>query len=134
MKFISCLVVSVFLFSCGNKSAISKKLSGSDSLVITFNAPGSDSILSMVSTTEKKAIRKLSGFLNGKDTEQKDCGYDGNMIFYQNGSQLLPVVFKYSPDSCQRFLFELDNKVMSTRMSNEAASFFKSLAEGKGWY
>jgi hypothetical protein len=31
-------------------------------------------------------------------------------------------------------LFEMDNKVMSFSMSDEAASFLKSLAEGKSWY
>lgn len=134
MKAISCIIVAVFLFSCGNQSAISKKLSGGDSLVITFNVADSDSILNIVSTTEKKAIRKLAGFLNGKTTEQKDCGFDGNMIFYQNGLPILPVVFKYSLDSCRWFRFGLDNKTMSTKMSNEAADFLKSLAEGRGWY
>lgn len=134
MKALSCIIVTLILFSCGNKSVISKKLSGSDSLVITFNVPDSDSIMNRVSSTDKKAIRKLSGFLNGKATEQKECGYDGNMVFYQNGSEVLPVVFKYSLDSCRRFLFELDNKVMSTKMSNEAVNFLKSLGEGKGWY
>ena len=134
MKAIACILFTLFLFSCGKQSAISKKLSGSDSLVITFNAPNSDSILSMVTTTEKKAIRKLSGFLNGKATEPKDCGYDGNMVFYQNGSEVLPVIFTYSIDSCHRFLFGLDNKTMSTKMSKEAADFLKSLAEGRGWY
>lgn len=134
MKTLSCIIVSVLLFSCGNQSAVSKKLSGTDSLVITFNVPDSDSIINAVSSTDKKAIRKLSGFLNGKATEQKECGYDGNMKFYQNGSVVLPVVFKYSLDSCRRFLFELDNKVMTTKMNNEAVSFLKSLGEGRGWY
>lgn len=134
MKLTFCIIVAVFFFSCGNQSAISKKLSGSDSLVITFNIPDSDSVLNIVSTTEKNAIRKLSGFLNGKSTGQSQCGYDGNMKFYRNGSQVLPVIFKYSNDSCRHFLFELDNKVMSTSMSNEASGFLKSLVEGKGWY
>ena len=143
MKAIFSVIVGVFLFSCGNPSAISKKLSGSDSLVITFNVADSDSVLNMVSTTEKNAIRKLSGFLNGKSTGQEQCGYDGNMKFYKNGVEVLPVIFKYSNDSCRQFLFELparlihsggDNKVMSTSMSNEATGFLKSLAEGRGWY
>jgi hypothetical protein len=143
MKTIFFVIVAVFLFSCGNPSAISKKLSGSDSLVITFNVADSDSVLNIGSTTEKKAIRKLSGFLNGREIEQSQCGYDGNMKFYKNGSEILPVIFKYSNDSCRQFLFELparlnnsggDNKVMSTSMSNEATGFLKSLGEGRGWY
>lgn len=134
MKAIFSVIVAISLFSCGNQSAISKKLSDCDSLVITFNVADSDSVLNMVSTTEKNAIRKLSGFLNGKTSGQSQCGYDGNMKFYKNGSELLPVIFQYSNDSCRHFLFELDNKVMSTKMNNEATGFLKSLAEGKGWY
>ena len=134
MKPIFSVIVAVSLFSCGNPSAISKKLSGSDSLVITFNVPESDSVLNRVSTTEKNAIRKLSGFLNGKNTGQSPCGYDGNMKFYKNGSEVLPVIFKYSNDSCRHFLFELDNKVMSTKMGDEATGFLKSRADGRGWY
>ncbi len=134
MKAIFSVIIAVAIFSCGNPSAISKKLSGSDSLVITFNVPDSDSVLNMVSTTEKKAIRKLSGFLNGNATGQDQCGYDGNMKFYKNGVEVLPVIFKYSNDSCRQFLFELDNKVMSMKMNSEAADFLKSLAEGKGRY
>jgi hypothetical protein len=126
--------IIMFLISCGSKSAISKKLSGSDSLVITFNLPDSDSVLNIVSTTEKKAIHKLSGFLNGKETGQSQCGYDGNMKFYTDGLEIFPVVFKYSSDSCRRFFFELDGKVMNTSMSNEATGFLKSLGEGRGWY
>ena len=134
MKAISSIIVSVFLFSCGNKSEISKKLTGADSLVITFNVPDSDSIINMVSSTEKKAIRKLSGFLNGKESTNNKCGFDGNMIFYKQGQELLPVVFKYRDASCRSFMYELDNKVMRREMSNEATNFLESLAEGKNWY
>jgi hypothetical protein len=134
MRQLSFIILVFILASCGHSSAIDKKLSGSDSLVITFNIPGSDSVSNIVSTTEKKAIRKLSGFLNGKTTDQKQCGFDGNMLFYKNGERLLPVIFKYSSDNCRHFLFELDNKVMSTSMSNEASAFLKSLSEGKNQY
>jgi len=129
MKIISGITIAVFLFSCGSKSAISKKLSGSDSLVITFNVPNSDSVIKTVSTTEKKAIRKLAGFMNGKKGEEAACGFDGNMIFYSKGEILLPVVFQYNEEGCRHFLFEMDNKVMNTKMSNEAVDFLKSLSD-----
>ena len=129
MKIISGITIAVFLFSCGSKSAISKKLSGSDSLVITFNVPNSDSVIKTVSTTEKKAIRKLTGFMNGKKGEEGICGFDGNMIFYSKGEILLPVVFQYNEEGCRHFLFEMDNKVMNTKMSNEAVDFLKSLSD-----
>jgi hypothetical protein len=123
----------ILLVSC-SRSAVGKKLAGCDSLVITFNAPNSDSILKEVSTTETKAISKLARFVDGKPGEQYKCGYDGNMIFFKAGRQVMPVVFKYSEEGCRHFLFDLDNKVMSTQMSNEAVNFLKSLAEGKDWY
>jgi hypothetical protein len=124
---------SLLLVAC-NQSAISKKLSDSDSLVINFNVSGTDAISKTVSATEKSAIRKLIGFMNGKPTGEFKCGYDGNMLFYSNGKELLPVVFKYKEDSCRHFLFELDGKVMSTSMNNEAADFLESLKTGKGSY
>lgn len=133
MKKIFLVLVAPIVLSCG-KSAISKKLSGCDSLVITFNVPDSDSVINIINTTETKAIQKLARYLNGKPAANKECGFDGNMLFFKGGRQVLPVVFKYSADSCRYFLFDLDNKVVSTKMSNEAASFLKSLAEGRGWY
>src|SRR5687768_13534158 len=134
MRAAFCILIVLFGASCGNKSAINKKLSGCDSLVITFNAPNSDSIMSMVNTTEKKAIRKLAGFLDGEKSEISDCGYDGNMIFYKDGQQVMPVVFKFSEEACRYFLFDADGKSSSTSMSNEAADFLRSLKEGRSWY
>lgn len=125
---------SVFFLASCNSTVINKQLSGSDSLVITFNKPDSDSVLNTVITTESKAISKLAAFIDSKGTEQKNCGYNGNMVFYSKGKVLLPVVFQYNEDSCRRFLFEMDNKAITTSMSNEALDFLKSLAEGKNWY
>jgi len=123
----------MFLTSCGG-TAVTKKLSASDSLVITFNAPNSDSVTNMINTTEKKAIRKLATLLDGKKAAEYKCGFDGNMIFYSKGQVLMPVVFKYTEADCRHFVFEMDNKTMSSTMSAEAASLLKSLAEGKSWY
>jgi hypothetical protein len=133
MKNLRWFLLTVLLPSCGG-SALTKKMTGSDSLVITFNLPNSDSVIKTVTTTEKKAIQKLAGFLDGSPEEQLKCGYDGNMIFYKQGIQLLPVVFRYSDQDCRHFLFDLDNKVMSTRMSNEAVNLLQSLKEGRNWY
>ena len=133
MRSIIPVLMATLLVSCGS-SAVGKKLRGCDSLVITFNVPNSDSILKEVSTTETKAISKLARFVDGKPAEQYKCGYDGNMIFFKAGRQIMPVVFKYSEEGCRHFLFDLDNKVMSTSMSNEAVNFLKSLAEGRDWY
>jgi hypothetical protein len=132
-KMIFLLFGSLFLLSCNN-SSLSKKLKGSDSLVISFNYPNTDSVVQTVNTTERKAIRRLLQFVDSKETEQYKCGYDGTMTFFIQGKLVLPVVFKYSEEGCRHFLFDEDNKLRSTKMSNEAADFLKSLAEGKNWY
>lgn len=132
-KILLLLFGSSFLLSCNN-SSLSKKLKGSDSLVISFNYPNTDSVVQTVNTTEQKAIRRLLQFVDGKETEQYKCGYDGTMTFFIQGKLVLPVVFKYSEEGCRHFLFDEDNKLRSTKMSNEAADFLKSLAEGKSWY
>jgi hypothetical protein len=126
-------LLSIFLLSC-NQSAISKKLSTSDSVVVTFNELNSDAVSKTVAATEKTAISKLSGFLSGKVTEQYKCGYDGNMIFYSQGKELMPVVFKYKDKNCRFFLYELDGKTISTAMNNEAADFLESLEAGRLFY
>ncbi len=127
------LLLLVFLVSC-SRSGLSKKLAGCDSLVITFNAPNKDSVIQQIGTTETKAIQKLAGFLKGKETELYKCGYDGNMLFFKGGRQIMPLVFKFREEGCQAFIYELDNKTVSTAMGNEAVSFLKSLLEGKNWY
>jgi hypothetical protein len=132
--FFLAVVVSIASCSGGGRSAISKKLAGGDSLVITFNAPLTDSVLKTVSTSNTNAIQKLAGFMNGKTTEVFKCGYDGNVQFFRNGQLILPAVFKYTEEGCRTFLYDLDNKVISTEMSNEAVDFLKSLAEGKNIY
>jgi hypothetical protein len=124
----------VILASCGNKSAISKQLSGSDSLVINFNTPQSNTIARTMSTTESKAIQKLVRFADGRSSEAYKCGYDGNLMFYKRGTLVGDVSFNYSGDGCHHFIMLLDDKLTPTVMSNEAADFLKSLGEGKGWY
>lgn len=127
------IITLLCLFSC-TRSDISKKLAGCDSLVITFNVPDTDSVINSVSTTDTKAIQKLARFLNEKPSDMKGCGFDGNMLFYKAGTQVMPVVFKYSKTNCRLFTYDLDNKVMKTGMSNEAADFLQSLAENRNWY
>jgi hypothetical protein len=122
------------LSGCTGGSAVGSKLSVCDSLVITFNVANGDSVISRLETTNKKAIEKLSGFLSGKQTRQMVCGFDGNMVFFYSGEPVLPVSFQYTIDSCRRFLYTLDNKTFSTKMSNEAVDFFKSLVVGRNWY
>ena len=123
----------LIITGCKN-SAVEKKLSASDSLVITFNVPNSDSIIKTVTTTESNAIDKVVDFIDGKPAKEFKCGYDGNLIFFSRGKVLLPVIFKYKEANCRHFFFELDGKLMSTKMNNEAADFLESLEEGKIFY
>ncbi len=123
----------IIVTSCGG-SVVSKKLAVADSLVITFNIPNSDSVIKTVSTTEGKAIQKFISLVDGKKGELYKCGYDGNMVFFSKGEIVLPVIFKYTEEGCCHFLFDMDNKVMSTEMTIEGAELLKSLVEGKEWY
>ena len=133
VSLVSLFTVFVLLTACSD-SAVSKKLSASDSLVISFNAPNSDSIVKTFSATQKNAIRKMADFIDAKTTKEFKCGYDGNLIFYSNGQTLLPVVFKYKQTDCHHFLFEWEGKTMSTKMSKEAADFLESLEKGSNSY
>ena len=134
MKTLITVFTVCLLIACGNKSAVSKQLSVTDSLVINFNAPQTDSIVSTVTTTEVKAIKKLTGFVDGKTSEAYKCGYDGNIMFYKKGVLQGDISFNYSGEGCKHFLQMVKDELTPTAMSNEAADFLKNLAEGKNWY
>ena len=134
MKTLVTVFTVCLLIACGNKSAVSKQLSVTDSLVINFNAPQTDSIVSTVTTTEVKAIKKLTGFVDGKTSEAYKCGYDGNIMFYKKGVLQGDISFNYSGEGCKHFLQMVKDELAPTVMSNEAADFLKNLAEGKNWY
>jgi len=133
IKTILLFFLAACFFTC-KRSAIKNKLSESDSLVITFNVPNSDAVTRTVSAVEKNAIRKVIGFVNGRETEKLKCGHDGNLIFYKDGKEILPVVFKYREKNCEHFLLEVDGKLIHTKMSGEAVDFLHSLELGKTWY
>lgn len=122
-------ILSFLLASCGG-TALRRKLSSADSLVITFDKAGGKT----VSTTESKAIRKLAGFIDGKKITKPACEYDGNITFYREGKLIVAAIFNYTTDSCRHFYFDADNTVSATRMNNEATDFLRSLAEGKTGY
>ena len=135
MRNLSVIAFLIIVISCsGSGSAVSKQLSGSDSLVINFNTPQSNTIAKTLSTTEDKAIKKIIRFTDGKAGEAYKCGYDGNLMFYKKGALVGDVSFNYSGDGCHHFIMLLNDKLTPTAMSNEAADFLKSLSEGKGWY
>lgn len=133
MKYLLTVPVLLLLVSC-NPSATAKKLKGCDSLVITFNVPDSDSVLKTVHTTDTKAIQKMARFMDGSSTAAYKCGYDGNMLFFKGGRQVMPVVFRYRDKECRHFVFDLENIVKYSSMSNEAADFLESLSAGRNSY
>lgn len=128
------IFLSIIISCSGSDSAVSKQLSGSDSLVINFNTPQSNTIVMTMSTTEDKAIKKLIRFADSKTSEAYKCGYDGNLMFYKKGALAGDVSFNYSGDSCHHFIMLLNGELTPTTMSNDAADFLKSLSAGKTWY
>ncbi len=127
------VLTGLLLSSCASKSPIARQLAGCDSLMITFNVPGTDSVQNMVTTTDTRAIAKLAGYLGGKEQPKPDCGFGGNMLFFKGGQQVLPVVFQSTKD-CSYFMYEMENKLLYTKVGGEAGKFLKSLNEGKNWY
>ncbi len=127
------VLTGLLLSSCASKSPIARQLAGCDSLMITFNVPGTDSVQNMVTTTDTRAIAKLAGYLGGKEQPKPDCGFGGNMLFFKGGQQVLPVVFQSTKD-CSYFMYEMENKLLYTKVGGEAGEFLKSLNEGKNWY
>ena len=128
------LIIAI-MASCSNSgSAVGKQLSGCDSLVINFTATQSDAVIKSVSTTEEKAIEKLTRFVDGKEASEFKCGYNGHLLFYSKGKLISNVSFNYSEDGCKHFILTVNEKLVTITMSNEAADFLKSLEEGKSWY
>ena len=135
MRIALLLATVIFLASCGSSDTeASKQLSGSDSLVINFTAPQSDSVVKSVTTTDNKAIDKIIRFVDGKEAEEFKCGYNGSFLFFSKGKLLTEVNFNYAEAGCSHFLLSIDSKLVSTVMSNEVVDFLKSLAGGKDWY
>jgi hypothetical protein len=123
------------IYSCtGTDPSAGKQLSGSDSLVINFNKPQSNMIEKTNYTTDKNAISKMARFVDGKKAEAYKCGYDGNLLFYKDGELLGDVSFNYSGEGCHHFIMKLGEELIPTAMSDEAADFLKSMAEGRNWY
>lgn len=134
MQAVFLLVILISLASCTGNSVISKQLAGSDSLVIHFNEPQTNTITKTVNSTDRKAIKKLMNFVDGKAGEAYQCGYDGNLLFYKKGIVAGDISFNYSGDGCHHFMMLVNDELTPTTMTNEAANFLKSLAEGKDWY
>jgi hypothetical protein len=110
MRIFPLLAVIIFLAACSSNSGVSKQLSGSDSLVINFTAPQSDSIFKSVTTTDEKAITKISRFADGKPSEEFKCGNNGSLLFFSKNKLLSDVSFNYAEEGCTHFLISVDGR------------------------
>ena len=122
--------IILFVFVSCKQSAIKQSFSPADSLVIHFKDEQAGVITKTVQTAEAKAINRLIEFIDSKETVSVNCGYDGKMFFYENGSKIQEVDFKMKNDSCNRFSFLMNEKLVNTKMSGEAADFFDALEKG----
>lgn len=134
LRLLFIVFLGIAMFSCSSESNINNQLTGCDSLVINFNEANTNNIANSVSTTERKAIKKLVNFVDSKTTDTYQCGYDGNLMFYKKGYLAGDVAFNYSGDGCHHFIQKINDSLTSTVMSNEAVNFLKSLSQGKDWY
>ena len=128
------LIVPVILFCSCNQSAIKQNFSSTDSLVIHFKDEQAGVVTKTVQTAESKAINRMIDFIDGKETGQFKCGYDGKMFFYTKGQKIQEVDFKMKNDSCNHFAFLLNGNLLSTKMSGEAIDFLNALEQGMPIY
>jgi len=134
MKHASYIFLLLILTACSNPSAIKEQLSGSDSLVVQFNIPGTDTIQNTLIATDRNAINELIGFIDSKRNSVHVCRYDGNLMFYKKGNLTGDVSFNYSTDSCQYFIQVINGEASATKMSNKASDFLKGLSNGQKAY
>lgn len=134
MKFYLLVALTSMLFCGCKQSAIKQNFSSADSLVIHFKDEQAGVVTKTVQTAESKAINRMIDFIDAKETEQFNCGYDGKMFFYNKGQKIQEVDFKIKNDSCNHFFFLLNDNRMSTKMSGEAIDFLNALEQGMPTY
>ena len=128
------IIVLVILFSSCDQSAIRQNFSSADSLVVHFKDEQAGIVTKTVQTAESKAINRMIDFIDAKEAEQFNCGYDGKIFFYNKGQKIQEVDFKMKDDSCNHFSFLLNGKIMSTKINSEAVDFLDALEKGMPYY
>lgn len=134
MKIISLLSFFILILCSCKNSPIQQSFSATDSLVIHFKNEQAGIITKTIQTTESKAINRMIDFMDGKETENFKCGYDGKILFYNKGQRIQEVDFKMSDETCNHFAFMLNGKLANTKMKNEAVDFFDALEKGLPFY
>jgi hypothetical protein len=130
MRILFLTIVSGLAFCSCKQSEIKQSFSSADSLVIHFKNELAGEITRTVQTADAKAISRMIEFIDKKESELFKCGYDGKMFFYSKGQMAQEVDFKMKDESCNHFAFLLNGKLMSTKMSHEAADFLDALEKG----
>ena len=123
----------IILFSC-KPTPVKQSFSSADSLVIHFKDEQAGIVTRTVQTAEATALRKIIDFIDYRQTDQFNCGYDGKMFFYAKGRQLQEVDFNMKNDTCRHFAFLLNGKLTGTKMKNEAVDFLQALEKGMPYY
>jgi hypothetical protein len=126
---LSICTLLILITGC-TQSGVRQSFSSADSLVIYFKDERAGLVTKTVQTTESKAISRMIDFIDARETEAFKCGYDGKMFFFNKGKPMQEVDFKMTNDSCDHFSFLLNNKLMYTRMNNEAVDFLDALEKG----
>jgi hypothetical protein len=132
VKIFLVILTAVACYSCNSStSAISEHLKNADSVVINLRSTSTtDTATKMFNTKDKKALQKLTHYLNGKTANNYQCNYDGKMIFYAGQQELQTVDFNYSNSQCRHFTYTIKGEAMEVRMNDEGADFFNALATG----
>jgi hypothetical protein len=131
------LMLSSYLllsFCSCKPSAIKQSFSSADSLVIHFKNEQAGVVTKTVQTTESKAISNIIDFIDAAETENFKCRYDGKLFFYNNGQKIQEVDFKMKDPICNHFSFLISGKLISTKLSKEAADFLDALEKGMPYY
>ena len=102
--------------------------------MIHFKNEQEEIVTKTIQTTEAKSINRIVDFIDGKPAESFKCGYDGKMFFYSNKQQIQEVDFNMKDEACNHFVFLVDGKLVSTKMSNEAVVFLDALEKGMPYY
>lgn len=134
MRLIIFVLPALVFISCQTKSVLSKQLDGADSLVINFNISRTDTIARTLNTTEAKAIKKIIQFADQDKTTYLQCGYDGNLVFYERGVIKGDLAINFTAKGCEHFMMRNGEELIATEMNAEAIDFFTSLSQGKAWY
>ncbi|GAC1452034.1 MAG: hypothetical protein NVSMB7_14680 [Chitinophagaceae bacterium] len=87
-----------------------------------------------MATTDRDAIKKFIGYMNGQSTQAQHCGYDGAINFYKGDALLQAVPFNYSNPGCRHFHVGFNNTSQELKMNSETADFIAALLQGKTHY